>query len=103
MENGIGSIAAKIDAVLGKLNTMDSGKAMRRAAVNKMMNSVMADDNGENETERKRDLAGGRKCIVMNTFNFFAVDEETKRKRMEELVMNELEQYQNGSRPGTGK
>ena len=31
------------------------------------------------------------------------MDEETKRKRMEELVMNELEQYQNGSRPGTGK
>ena len=39
----------------------------------------------------------------MNAYDFFAVDEETKRKKMEELVMNELEQYQNGSRPGTGK
>ena len=34
--------------------------------------------------------------------SFFTVDEETKRKRMEELVLNELEQYQSGSRPGTG-
>ena len=47
MESGIGSIAAKIDSVLSKLTTMDSGKAMRRAAMNKMLNSVMADDKGE--------------------------------------------------------
>ena len=49
MENGIGSIASKIDAVLKKLDAMDSGKAMRRAAMNKMLNSITADDNGERE------------------------------------------------------
>ena len=49
MENGISSIAAKIDAVLTKLGAMDSGKAMRRAMMNKKLNSVMADDNGERE------------------------------------------------------
>ena len=52
MENGIGSIASKIDAVLKKLDAMDSGKAMRRAAMNKMLNSITADDNGERERER---------------------------------------------------
>ena len=31
------------------------------------------------------------------------MDEETKRKRMEELVMNELKEKESGSRPGTGK
>ena len=51
MENGIGSIASKIDAVLKKLDAMDSGKAMRRAAMNKMLNSITADDNGERERE----------------------------------------------------
>ena len=51
METGISSIAAKIDAVLTKLGAMDSGKAMRRAMMNKKLNSVMADDNGERERE----------------------------------------------------
>ena len=47
MESGISSIASKIDAVLTRLNAMDSGKAMRRAAMNKAMNKMLADDNSE--------------------------------------------------------
>ena len=47
MEGGIASIATKIDAVLARLSAMDRGSAMRRAVRNKMLNSVMADDNGE--------------------------------------------------------
>ena len=47
MEGGIYSIASKIDAVLTRLSAMDRGSAMRRAVRNKMLNSVMADDNGE--------------------------------------------------------
>ena len=47
MEGGIYSIASKIDAVLKRLSAMDRGSAMRKAARNKMLNSVMADDNGE--------------------------------------------------------
>ena len=69
METGISSIAAKIDAVLTKLGAMDSGKAMRRAMMNKKLNSVMADDNGERERERERErkiefLIGWKKCNV---------------------------------------
>ena len=101
MESGISSIATKIEAVLSRLSAMDSGKAMRRAAMNKMLNSITADDNGEKDGRIWREEM--RCKFVMNAFNSSAVDEETKRKRMEELVMNELEQYQSGSRPGTGK
>ena len=55
MEGGIYSIATKIDAVLARLSAMDRGSAMRRAVRNKMLNSVMADDNGE----RHRIILGG--------------------------------------------
>jgi hypothetical protein len=47
MENGIGSIVTKIDAVLLKLDSMESGKARRRMAMNKMLNSITENEDGE--------------------------------------------------------
>ncbi len=47
MESSIGSIVNKIDAVLVRLETMEGSKARRRAAMNKMLNSITENDDGE--------------------------------------------------------
>lgn len=49
MESSIGSIVNKIDAVLTRLETMEGGKARRRAAMNKMLTSITENDDGNNK------------------------------------------------------
>ena len=47
MELSIGSIVSKIDAVLGKLEGMDRGKARRKQTMNKILNSITGDEDGK--------------------------------------------------------
>ena len=46
MEHSIGSIVTKIDAVLVKLETMEKGKAKRKATMSKILTTITEDDGG---------------------------------------------------------
>lgn len=73
MEHSVGSIVSKIDAVLAKLETMEKGRAKRKATMSKILGTITEDD---------------------------GTDDATKRKNMEELVRGELENWDH-SRPST--
>lgn len=73
MEHSIGSIVSKIDAVLHKLEGMEKGKAKRKATMGKILSKITEND---------------------------GADDATKRKQMEDLVRQELKNWDE-SRPGT--
>jgi len=75
MEHSIGSIVSKIDAVLVKLEGMEKAKLKRREAMSKLLDSIRESD----------------------------ATEEQKRARMEELVREELDKWdQDGAAGGNG-
>ena len=47
MEHSIGSIVSKIDAVLLKLESMESGRAKRKARMSKILGTITEDDSGK--------------------------------------------------------
>ncbi len=53
MELSIGSIVSKIDAVLGKLEGMDRGRARRKQTMNKILGSITEDSGGKKKREKK--------------------------------------------------
>ena len=52
MEQSIGSIVSKIDAVLIKLDSMEKTKGKRKETLGKMMDSLTEDDGGRAEKAR---------------------------------------------------
>ena len=80
METSIGSIVSKIDTVLIKLETLEKSKAKRKAAMSKILGTITEGAGGDN------------------------ADEEAKRAQMEEMVKQELNEWESesSSRPSTG-
>lgn len=66
MEHSIGSIVSKIDAVLVKMESMESAKTKRRDNMNKILDTISEHD---------------------------GLDEKTKRQQMEQLVREELQRW----------
>ncbi|KAG8187460.1 hypothetical protein JTE90_009530 [Oedothorax gibbosus] len=70
MENSIGSIVSKIDAVLNKMAAMDRAKVKRRENMNKILNTIS--ESGD-------------------------LDEKAKRHHMEKMVRDELQRWDSDS------
>ncbi|GFS77930.1 polycystin-2 [Nephila pilipes] len=66
MENSIGNIVSKIDAVLNKMAAMDRAKTKRRENMNKILNTIS--ESGD-------------------------LDEKAKRHHMEKMVREELQRW----------
>ncbi|KFM66211.1 Polycystin-2, partial [Stegodyphus mimosarum] len=78
MENSIGNIVSKIDAVLNKMAAMDRAKAKRRENMNKILSTISESDD---------------------------LDEKAKRHHMEKMVREELQRWDSDSSlrtPATG-
>eukprot|EP00095_Tigriopus_kingsejongensis_P002369 maker-scaffold579_size130606-snap-gene-0.31 protein:Tk02369 transcript:maker-scaffold579_size130606-snap-gene-0.31-mRNA-1 annotation:"pkd2 " len=76
MEHSIGSIVTKIDAVLIKLESMEKGKTKRKATMSKILGAITEDDGS---------------------------DDATRRRKMEDLVREELQHWEESSRPSTSE
>eukprot|EP00094_Tigriopus_californicus_P009732 TCALIF_09381-PA protein Name:"Similar to PKD2 Polycystin-2 (Bos taurus)" AED:0.09 eAED:0.09 QI:23/1/1/1/0.9/0.90/11/108/699 len=76
MEHSIGSIVTKIDAVLIKLESMEKGKTKRKATMSKILGAITEDDGS---------------------------DDATRRQRMEDMVREELQNWEDSSRPSTSE
>ncbi|XP_035233938.1 polycystin-2-like [Stegodyphus dumicola] len=70
MENSIGNIVSKIDAVLNKMAAMDRAKVKRRENMNKILNTISESDD---------------------------LDEKAKRHHMEKMVREELQRWDSDS------
>ncbi|GBM98222.1 Polycystin-2 [Araneus ventricosus] len=70
MENSIGNIVSKIDAVLNKMAAMDRAKTKRRENMNKILNTIS--ESGD-------------------------LDEKAKRHHMEKMVREELQRWDSDS------